>query len=420
MGGKAALIVVIGFGILLGYVSNNMSVIATRAQGNMSIYTAATESHNLAITGANVGLCRLYQDTSWRGTETQTPTASLNGSFTYTINTGSNGRPLLRSISTFRGPSEILHDTVEVAFGANQLQSFSLFAWMTNFEGNVFWITGDTVRGRVHSNGQMHMNGTPTFMEKLTTSKGIDPKPGVGTNKAVFKKGFETGVADVKFPTDLSLIASAATTGGRFYTGNVEVKLKAGSTSDGDGYALVYDSGGSLIDSVGMNDASFDGVIGASGAVSVSGTLDGKLSIYSPQQIYVVGSTLYADRTTTSNDILGLVCENDIAIKDNAKNSSDCSLDGCIFSRAGSFGAENYNSGNPRGRLHILGSVVQDTRGAVGTFNGNAIKTGYLKDYRFDSRLADPSFRPPAFPGFYTQTYAIGSWWESVHIPKFN
>jgi hypothetical protein len=419
MGGKAALIVVIGFGLLLGYVANSLSVIATRAQGNMSVYAGATESHNLAITGANVGLARLYQDTSWRGTQTQTLTSSLNGSYTYTVANGANGRPLLRSVSTYRGASEILHDTVEVSFGANSYQSFSLFAWMTNFEGNVFWITGDSVWGRVHSNGMMHMDGTPTFMEKLTTSKGIDPKPGVGTNKAVFKKGFETGVADIQFPSDLSLIANASKAGGKFYTGNVEVRLNGGTSADEDGYALVY-SAGKLVDSVMLNSGSFNGILGASGQVTVSGTVDGKLSLFSPQEIYVVDNITYANRTSGSNDLLGLVCEKNITVADNTPNSTDCIIDGCIFSRSGSFGAEDYNKGKPRGKLQITGSIVQDTRGAVGTFSGSGIKTGFLKSYRYDNRLADPNFRPPGFPGFYAQTYAIGSWWESVHIPKFN
>jgi hypothetical protein len=418
MGGKAALIVVIGFGILLGYVANSLSVIATRAQGNMSVYAGATESHNLAITGANVGLARLYQDTTWRGTQTQTLSSSLNGSYTYTISNGPGGMPFLRSISTYRGASEVLHDTVEVAFGSNSYQSFSLFAWMTNTEGNVYWITGDTVWGRVHSNNTMHMNGTPTFMEKLTTSAGIDPKPGVAPNKAIFKKGYETGIAPIKFPDDLTLIENASKMGGRSYSGDIEVRLKAGTASDDDGYALVY-KGGILKDSVRLNDGTFNGVLGATGKVTVSGTVDGKLSIFSPTEIYITDNITYANRTSASNDLLGLVCENDIVVADNAANSGDCNIDGCVFSRSGSFTAENYSSGKPRGRLSVLGSIVQDTRGAVGTFSGSTLKTGYLKGYRFDSRLADPSFRPPGFPGFYTLTYAIGSWWESVHVPKF-
>ena len=421
MAGKAAIIVVVGFAILLGYVSFSLNTIAGRAQGNMSTYAASTESHNIAITGANVGLARLYADTGWRGTETQKLTDSFNGSFTYTIANGAAGRPILRSVSYVRGPDGVMRDTVYISFAANQLQSFSIFAWMTNFEGNVFWITGDTVKGRVHSNGQMHMSGTPTFMEKLTTAKGIDPKWGGGTNNAVFKKGFETGVAPIQFPTDLSQIAAAAASGGRAYTGNVEVKLKGGTGISGDGYALVYNSSGVQIDSVSLSDPSFNGVIGSNGRVSLSGTVDGRLSIFTTQEVYLVDDVVYENRSKGSDDVLGLVSENDVTVADNTPNATNITIDASIFARSGSFSAENYNKGKTRGTINLLGSIVQDERGAVGTFaSGTGIKTGYLKAYTYDDRLADPSFRPPYYPGFYTQKFAIASWWESVHIPRFD
>lgn len=419
MGGKAAIIVVVGFSILLGYVSFSLSTIAGRAQGNMSVYAASTESHNLAMAGANVGLARLYQDTLWRGTETQKLSSAFNGMFTYSVVDGPGGRPILRSVSRVRGPSQIHQDTVVILFGANTFQSFSLFFWMTNFEGNVFWITGDSVWGRVHSNSMMHMNGTPTFMEKLTTSKGIDPKWGGGVNNAVFKKGFETGVAEIKFPNDLSQIANAAASGGRMYTGDIEVMLKGGTGANGDGYALIY-SGGKQIDSVALNSAGFNGVIGSTGIVSLSGTVDGRLSLYSPQSLYLLDDVVYENRSKASDDILGLVSENNILTADNTPNATDITIDACVFSRSGSFSAENYNKGKTRGRIFFNGSIVQDERGAVGTFAGGTIKTGYLKAYRYDDRLSDPMYRPPFYPGFYSQTYAIASWWESVNVPRFD
>jgi len=419
MAGKAALILVIGFMVLLGYVARDLTTITTRAQGNMSTYAAETESHNLAITGANVGLARLYQDTSWRGSRTQDLTGISDGSFTYTVSTAANGRPFLRSVSFVQGPGEILRDTVEIDFGSQSLQSFTLFAWMSNFEGNIFWITGDTVWGRVHSNSLLHVNGQPVFMEKVTTAKQFDPKPGVGQNKAIFKNGFETGVAPIKYPVDLSQITAAANSGGRFYAGNVTVELKGGTAADNDGYALVY-SGGTQIDSFALNSGTFNGALGATGRVSVSGVVDGKLSLFSTTDVYVTDDITYEDRTTASDDVLGLISENDVTIADSPGNKNNASIDGSIFCRSGSLKAENYNSGNPKGTFSVLGSIVQDTRGAVGTFSGSTLKTGYSKRYRYDERLADPNFRPPYYPGFYTTTHSIACWWESVHVPKFN
>jgi hypothetical protein len=422
MGGKAILVHIIGFGIILSYIAANLAEVATRAQGNMSQYAAATESHNLAVAGANVGLARLYQDTSWRGTVTQTINGPFRGKFTYSVATMANGRPFLRSVSTCPTAEGTLTDTVEVRFGPGSMQSFTLFAWMTDFEGNVFWFTGDTVWGRVHTNGNIHMTGYPVFMEKLTTAKKMDPKWGVGGNKAVFKQGYETGVAEVEFPTDLSVLFGAATSGGRSYTGNIDIDLRGGTAADNDGYALVY-AGGTLIDSVSLADAGFNGAITSTGQVNVSGVLDGKLSIGSNTNIYVTDNIFYENRDlTTSNDLLGLVSEQNVIVANNLPNQSDCEIDASVFARSGSFTVEDYNSGSPRGRLYVNGSVVQDSRGEVGTFqNGqNTIKTGFNKSYRYDERLNDPNFRPPFYPGFYKQTFAIGSWWESVHVPTFN
>jgi cytoskeletal protein CcmA (bactofilin family) len=420
MGGKAALVIVIGFGVLLGIVSRSVSVVATRSQANMSTYAASTESHNIAITGANAGLAKVYLDTTWRGSVTQNLSSAFNGSFTYTVADGAGGRPFLRSVSTVRGPDEVLHDTVEVFFGTTALQSFTLFAWMTNNENGVTWISGDTVWGRVHSNSTMRMSGTPTFMGKLTTTNGLNPTWGTSGNNAVFKQGYETGVAPITFPTDLSKIAAAAASGGKSYSGNITVRLNNGTSSPGDGYALVY-SGGTQIDSVGLSDPGFNGVLGSTGRVTVSGTLDGKLSIFSTGEIYIDNSIYYEDKSSTSPDVLGLIAEHNVIVADNSNNASGVEIDGSIFSRSGSFTAENYGSGSPRGALKILGSVVQNIRGAVGTFGGVGIlKTGYLKRYRYDDRLADPSFRPPYYPGFFAATYPITSWWESVNIPKFN
>jgi len=421
MGGKAILIHIIGFGIILSYIATNLAEVATRAQGNMGQYAAATESHNLAVAGANVGIARLYQDTSWRGSVTQAIAGPFNGKFTYSVSTV-GGKPFLRSVSACPTADGTFMDTVEVCFGPGSVQSFTLFAWMTDFEGNVFWFTGDTVWGRVHTNGNIHMTGYPVFMEKLTTSKTMDPAWGVGGNRAIFKQGYETGVAEIDFPTDLSMLFNAATAGGRTYAGNIDVEVFGGTAADNDGYALVS-SGGTVIDSVALSDATFNGAITASGRVSIHGVLDGKLSVGSNTDIYIPDNIYYENRDlTTSNDLLGLIADQNVIVGNTLANQSDCEIDASIFARAGSLTAENYNSGSPRGRLYVNGSVVQKDRGEVGTFNNgtHTLKTGYNKSYRYDLRLNDPNFRPPYYPGFYRHTFAVTSWWESVHVPTFN
>ena len=47
----------------------------------------------------------------------------------------------------------------------------------------------------------------------------------------------------------------------------------------------------------------------------------------------------------------------------------------------GSFYVSNYNSKTPTGNLKVMGGIIQKARGAVGTFSGSTIQTGYAKDY---------------------------------------
>jgi hypothetical protein len=422
MGGKAAIILVVGFGIILGTIAFNMNHLETRAVDNVSYYLDNTIAHNLALAGTNVALSMAYQDTTIRGIVTDPPVFTsgpfAGGKYTARMDSISPTLLRLRTISNYKD----LLDTVDVTFRRNYNQSFSMFAWMTNFEGNVFWITQDTVWGRVHSNGILHVNGSPVFWQKVTTVKQFDPKPGVGANQAIFKNGYETGVAPINFPTDLSILFNAATSGGRRYTSEVWITLSPGTSANNDGKVYVRNTqAGPIVDSISLSDPSFNGAIAGNSRVHVKGTLDGKLTIASLQDIYVEDNILYENNPLNgySDDLLGLVAESNIVVADNSANNSDCEIDAALFVRSGSFMAENYSTRPVSGQLRIIGSIVQDTRGAVGTFSGSNIRSGFSKRYRYDPRLGDPSFRPPYFPGFYTPTMQIAGWWESFRLPRF-
>jgi len=62
-----------------------------------------------------------------------------------------------------------------------------------------------------------------------------------------------------------------------------------------------------------------------------------------------------------------------------------------VLSTAHSFIVDNYACGNELGKLHVYGAIAQDYRGAVGTVGAS----GYLKDYKYDDRLA--AAEPPYF-----------------------
>jgi hypothetical protein len=62
-----------------------------------------------------------------------------------------------------------------------------------------------------------------------------------------------------------------------------------------------------------------------------------------------------------------------------------------ILSTAHSFITDNWNCGSKLEELHEYGAIAQDYRGPVGTSGG----TGYIKDYKYDDRLATDE--PPYF-----------------------
>jgi len=395
MGGKASIILVLGFGAILGYLSLNMNRIANTSVSNMAMYSDMTAAHQLASIGTNVGLAKFYADTGWAGSVTQTINDGvLAGRFTCTRSDISTNKARLRTVSTYRATAfTTLHDTIDVYFDKTKYNSFAMYAWLTNFEGNVFWITGDTVWGRIHSNGNLHVNGRPVFWEKATTSKNFDPRVGSGANRAIFKNGYETGIAEIPFPTDLSeLVDDARETGtpyGKYFTSNLWVTMHQGSAADGDGKAYIRaTSGGPIIDSISLGDPNFNGVLLTTGTLNVQGTLDGRLSVGSLGDIIVQNDCLYErdPRNTVSNDMLGIIADQNVIVADNAANRTDCVIQGNIFCREGSLFAENYNSRGISGALQVYGSVVQYERGAVGSFSGSTLNSGFWKRYRYDPR----------------------------------
>ena len=145
--------------------------------------------------------------------------------------------------------------------------------------------------------------------------------------------------------------------------------------------------------------------------ITVKGTFNGQLTIYSATNIWIDDDLVYADdplSNPNSDDILGLVANNNIYVTENAANNNDIHIQACIMAKDGSFTAQNYDTRPVSGTLYMTGSIVQNKRGPVGTFSGGGIISGFHKRYRFDSRLSVQS--PPNYP--YIKSLSLVSWWE--------
>ncbi len=140
------------------------------------------------------------------------------------------------------------------------------------------------------------------------------------------------------------------------------------------------------------------------GTVYVSGTYSKSLTVAGENEVIVNGS-LYPTSVEgklgsepTGTATLGLIATGFVRVYHPCSNGNNGSgslenpwIYAGILSTHHSFIVDNWSCGNELGKLNVYGAIAQDYRGAVGTTGG----TGYLKDYKYDGRLATDE--PPYF-----------------------
>jgi hypothetical protein len=164
------------------------------------------------------------------------------------------------------------------------------------------------------------------------------------------------------------------------------------------------------------------------GNLWVSGSLSGRVTMSADNNIYLVDDLTYANGPN-GTDGLGLIANNSVQIyhplqcvvntdcsrlnvNDLLPNRGTITVHAAILSLNHSFGVELYNLGQPLGDLQVFGSISQKYRGAVGSagsVGGVAWRTGYLKDYSYDTRLRyapPPYFLNPVQTAFGQATFA--------------
>jgi len=306
----------------------------------------------------------------------------------------------LTSVGTYK------ESTRTIVFTVRQT-ACSRFAYLSNDEDAYYWygsqpiwfVTGDTIRGPLHTNDYLNISGNPVFQGSVSTcASSINYYNGGPPNdNPVFEESLSLGVSSVQLPTSTEIVTNIKTnaqaTGGLYLTGNSKVVFLANGTMNvtnsdkgWNGQNMALPTNGAIF----VN----------SGYVDVSGVLSGNVTLGTSSSIYVVGNLLYNTdpRTNSSStDMLGLVAQNNVYIGSEAPYNVE--VDAYIVALNTSFGVENYDS-ELNGTLTLYGGITQYRRGAVGTFNGTtgAKVSGYTKDYNYDSRLQNtaPLYFPPA------------------------
>jgi hypothetical protein len=347
------------------------------------------------------------------------------------------GRPMVTIRSTgWPAADPTNRVTVEVE---THKRRFSQNIFVTNTETlpgtttRVWWITGDRVEGPLHTNGQLFIDGAPVF-EGAVTYSGADPHLDAGSSPT-FPAGYPQRTAVLAFPASNSQLRIQAQLNGYYFTGRTEIRLN-------DNRLLIRNRGGSLLDRpLPPNGVIYvDGTAGTdkwglgTGNVFVSGTLNGRLTIAAANDIFitgrdptnysftaaaVTGGLRYANTNFTganlSDDMLGLVANRWVRILHDDWPSAtgrtaradvaphDITIHAAVFALDWAFEYERFSDPPVKGTITLVGSLTQRNRGAVGTFSGATRLTGYLKDYRFDPRMAydaPPHFLEPTNAGW--------------------
>jgi cytoskeletal protein CcmA (bactofilin family) len=315
------------------------------------------------------------------------------------------------------------------------MTSFAQYAMFTGEEtinGNPIWyITGDVVEGRLHTNGTFYISGSPQFRSRVSSaSDHMIANPNtrvydmadwpVGHNAPNFAGGAELNAPMIPMPTDLPDLRQQGMFGG-LYTGqatDIELGVSGATASvPAPGWLRYRDHADPTGDWASVRIANLtDPIFYCDGDVHIKGVLDGELTVASSRDVRVEDDIRYQASTSQGaplagcDDLLGLVAERNIVFVDNAANRTNLIVDAVLMALDTSISVENYSSGPPRGTLTIWGGLIQQFRGPVGQFSNNVIIHGYQKNYHYDPRVTGRT--PPSYPltGVYEKTNWEETW----------
>lgn len=289
--------------------------------------------------------------------------------------------------------------------------AFSRFSYFTDMEGDVYFIWLDELSGPVHTNGTFNIAGDPTFHGMVTSPNDWHGYSQM-ENDPQFLGGADFNAEEKPMPTNdqLNALRHNSQNGGLHFNNPIEINLNA------DGTATITERLGgpswnpnTIEHNVTLSN--YNGTISSTRDVGIQGTLNGQLTVHSERDIKIIGDVVYNNDPRvdeSSTDLLGLVSERQVIIDKDAhtKNGSqNLEIHASIMALDKSFTAENYNSGGLRGELNLLGGMIQQQRGPVGTFNGTSVTNGFSKNYEYDDRLL--SMIPPSYPreSFFSIVY---------------
>lgn len=329
------------------------------------------------------------------------------------------GSPSIRryrvsSSGTFNNVSRVLTNFVQV-------DNYARYLWFTDREvfgsTNVWFWSQDLLNGPTHTNGHFNIYRNPVFQSEVRSvddyirfyNNGRNINLSSTTNPPYdlpdFQQGVDFGAESTTMPSQALSLRAAAANGGLYLQGNTTVVLNSNGTMNVTNSRKHWNNRNMALPA---NGALFVN----SGDLTVSGTLNGRLTTGASRDVIIPNSIVYADDprvNPASDDTMGIIAESDVVIDDIAPYNLE--INACAMALNTSFMREKWWVGPAKGTLTVYGGLIQDERGPVGTFNGSTGQkvSGYSKNYSYDPRLL--SSPPPYMPT--TGDYITLSWEEN-------
>jgi len=342
--------------------------------------------------------------------------------------------------------------------GYNGITSATISGYCANHD--IVWVSGDVVRGPLHSNDALQLNGSPRFGDPATTTAwdGVDGRyyygwgsPSRGTAASPGYLPQHATALDLPLGNSELLkyveprVDSSSNTDrpGCLYRGATRITFTGTTmsvwspqTTDAPSRCLdttraSQEQGGLRIPpvihvaaSTGACPDAGSGVgyplagevaLGASpsysctnGSAYVSGQVGTQVTVSTANDVVLVGDTTYSDGGSGTN-VLGLVANSSVWVHHpvdaggaNLRSTPVSTVSAAVLSLQHSFLVQNWDRGSNLGTLHLQGALAQKFRGPVGQGS-----SGYTKDYRYDTRLNN--LQPPYFLKPVAASWAVTS-----------
>lgn len=421
-----AVYLVVSVLIVFSAVFVNQSV----SQNNIAnVFKYQTQALNAADAGLDHSLMWLRDQAAAGNLPIGDNTNPWNGGAAQNLG-GSSYSVVISRISIAGSPSIFRYSVTSTGSTANmnrvlrkyvQAINFANYIWYTNRETwggtNVWFIRNDYLDGPMHTNAHFNIYGKnpgATFTGMASSVDGYVRFYNNGNNINLnqttnppydipdFQQGLTFGASQGTMPGTALTLKTNAASGGYSFNSNTQVVLNSDGTMN-------YKVGNNSWQN--NRPLPANGALFVNGNLTISGTLDGRLTAGASGDVKIPNNLVYASgdpvANPSSNDTLGIISEGDVIIDRNAP--SNLQIHGVIMALNSSFYLDDYTNGL-KGNLTVRGGIIQKERGPVGTFNaGTGQKnSGYTKDYSYDSRML--SSPPPFMPT--TGDYLTLAWEE--------